>query len=56
MTEAYRRLTLLFGVVAVGLGFAILVKTAWDGGTTGYVFGGLFIALGVGRIYLLRRN
>jgi len=52
----YRRSILLFGVLAVGLGFAILVRTAWDGGTSGYLFGVLFIALGVGRLYLLRRR
>jgi hypothetical protein len=52
----YRRSVLLFGVLAIGLGLAIVVRTAWDGGTSGYVFGVLFIALGAGRLYLLRRR
>ena len=56
MSTAYRRAVLVFGVVAVGLGFAILVRTAWAGGGAGYVFGCLFVAVGAGRLFLLRRR
>jgi hypothetical protein len=57
MSGLYRRSVLVFGVVAVALGFAILVRTAYEGGGTfGYVFGGLFVALGAMRLYLLRKT
>jgi hypothetical protein len=57
MTGMYRRTVLLFGLVAIGLGFALLVRTAYEGGgTVGFVVGALFIALGAARIYLLRRR
>ena len=56
--RVYRRSVLVFGVLAITLGFAILVKTAWAGGgfAVGYVFGALFIAVGTGRLYLLRKR
>ena len=56
MSTAYRRAVLVFGVLAIGLGFALLVRTAWAGGGVGYVFGCLFVAVGAGRLYLLRRR
>ena len=56
MHAVYRRVVLVFGVLAVGLGFAILVRTAREGGGAGYVFGFLFVAVGAGRLYLLRRR
>lgn len=56
MRTTYRRLTLAFGAVAIVLGLAILVRTAAAGGGIGLVIGALFVALGVGRIYLLRRR
>ena len=41
----------------VGLGFALLVVTALrGGGAVGFVVGALFVALGVARLYLLRRR
>jgi len=53
----YRRSVVVFGLVAIGLGIALLVETTVaGGGTTGYVVGVLFLALGFGRIYLLRRR
>jgi hypothetical protein len=52
----YRAATALFGVLAIGLGLAILVQTARLGGGIGYVLGILFVALGAGRLYLLRRR
>ena len=56
MRSLYRQSTLLFGLVAIALGIAVLARTAADGGGIGLVIGALFVALGVGRIYLLRRR
>jgi hypothetical protein len=51
----YRGATALFGVAFVGIGIALLAVTAASGGGfLGYVLGLLFVALGVGRLYLLR--
>jgi hypothetical protein len=53
----YRGASALFGVVFVGMGIALLVVTAArGGGATGYLIGVLFVALGLGRLYLLRRS
>jgi uncharacterized membrane protein HdeD (DUF308 family) len=52
----YRRSVLVFGLVAVVLGFAILIRTALaGGGTVGWVVGALFIVLGAARLYMLRK-
>jgi len=52
-----RRSVAVFGVLAIGLGIAIVVETvAVGGGSVGYVVGVLFVALGAGRLYLLRRR
>jgi hypothetical protein len=57
VTSLYRRATFVFGVLAVVLGVAILAETARaGGGSVGYLFGTLFVALGCGRLYLLRRG
>jgi hypothetical protein len=56
MNTVYRRTVQTFGLVAIALGFGILVRTAWQGGGVGYIFGCLFVAVGAGRIYLLRRR
>ena len=57
MTSFYKRSVVVFGVVAVGLGVALLVETvAVGGGTAGYALGLLFVGLGLGRLYLLRRR
>ena len=51
----YRRSVALFGVVFVGIGIALLVVTTVHGGAAfGYLVGVLFVALGLGRLYLLR--
>ena len=57
MKRIYGRSVLVFGLVAVGLGIALLAETvAQGGGSTGYLVGVLFLALGSGRLYLLRRR
>lgn len=51
----YRGGIAVFGVIFVGLGIALLVVTALHGGgALGYLVGVLFVALGIGRLYLLR--
>ena len=57
MTGFYRRSIFAFGIVAIALGIALLAETvAAGGGSTGYLLGALFVALGIGRIFLLRRR
>ena len=56
MRRSYRAAVALFGVVAVGLGVALVVETAIQGGGVGYVLGALFVLLGAGRLYLLIRK
>jgi hypothetical protein len=57
MRSLYARSVFVFGLVAIGLGIALLAETvAVGGGSTGYLLGVLFLALGAGRLYLLRRR
>ena len=47
----------VFAVTFIAIGIALVVVTAANGGgAVGYVLGVLFAALGVGRLYLLRRR
>ncbi len=47
----------LLAVTTAALGDAILATTAaHGGGSAGYLIGLLFIAAGVGRLYLMRRT
>jgi hypothetical protein len=51
----YRGSVAVFGVAFVAIGIALLVVTAVHGGAVfGFLIGVLFIALGIGRLYLLR--
>jgi len=57
MSRLYRRSVLIFGVLAVALGFALLIQTARQGGGTfGYALGALFIALGGARLFILTKT
>ena len=56
MRWAHRRTVIVLALVAIGLGIAILVRTAAAGGGVGYLFGALFVGLGAGRLYLVRRR
>ena len=57
MNAFYRRSTVTFGLLSVAVGVALIARTAAaGGGQVGYVLGALFLALGVGRLYLLRRR
>jgi uncharacterized membrane protein HdeD (DUF308 family) len=53
---SYRAAVVFFGVLAIGLGLALIIETAVEGGGVGYVLGVLFLALGAGRLYLLWRR
>ncbi len=53
----YRRSIFVFSACFVVIGVALLVVTAVNGGgLVGFVLGGLFVALGVGRIQLERKR
>jgi len=53
----YRVAVLAFSVVFVVIGFALLVRTAAEGGgVVGFLLGALFVALGAGRLTLERRR
>jgi len=52
--RAYRTSIAVLSAIFVVLGFAILFRTARAGGGVGFVFGALFVALGAGRLWLLR--
>jgi hypothetical protein len=53
----YRGAVGVLAVVFVGIGVALLAVTAaHGGGVLGFLLGGLFIALGVGRLTLLLRG
>jgi hypothetical protein len=53
----YRRSILVTSLLALAIGVALLVVTAAaGGGSFGYSLGGLFLLLGAGRLYLLRRR
>jgi uncharacterized membrane protein HdeD (DUF308 family) len=55
--KARRRAVLVFGVIAIVLGIALIAETAaLGGGALGFTLGFLFVALGVGRLYLLRQR
>jgi uncharacterized membrane protein HdeD (DUF308 family) len=57
VTGVYQRFVFVFGIVAILLGITLLVEAAAaGGGSVGYLLGLLFVGLGIGRLYLLRRR
>ena len=55
--NVYRGVVAVLGVTFVGIGVALLATTAaHGGGVLGFLLGGLFVALGVGRLTLLFRG
>jgi len=53
--KAYRIGIFGFALAFIGIGIALLVVTTLHGGAAfGYLMGVLFVALGIGRLYLLR--
>jgi hypothetical protein len=55
VTSFYRNSVVVFAALFIVLGVALIARTAVAGGGIGYVIGVLFVALGAGRLYLLRR-
>jgi len=55
--KLYRSAVAGLALIFVGIGVALLAVTAANGGgVLGFLLGGLFVALGVGRLTLLRRG
>jgi hypothetical protein len=54
--KLYRGATALFALAFLAIGVALIVLAAFSGGSAGYLLGVLFAALGLGRLYLLRRR
>ena len=55
--RAYHVSVIVFSLVFVGIGVALLVVTAANGGgAVGFVLGALFLALGAGRLTIERRR
>ena len=55
--RAYSVAIVVFALLFVGVGVALLVRTAAaGGGLVGYVLGALFIALGVARFVIERKR
>jgi hypothetical protein len=53
----YRAVVGLLALLFVGIGIALLAVTAANGGgVLGFLLGAMFIALGVGRLTLLRKG
>ena len=55
--KLYRSVVAVLALLFVGIGVALLAVTAANGGgVLGFLLGGMFVALGVGRLTLLRRG
>ena len=55
--KAYRIGVVVFALAFVAIGFVLLGRTAAEGGgVVGFLLGGLFVALGVGRLTLVSRG
>ncbi len=55
--KLYRSAVAVLALMFVGIGVALLAVTAANGGgVLGFLLGGLFVALGVGRMTLLRKG
>ena len=56
MKRLYRGGIVVFGLLFVGVGVALIVVTAAHGGGIGFLLGALFVAAGTARLYLLIRG
>ena len=52
----YRSGVAVMALLMVAIGFALLFRGAFEGKPIGLVLGALFVAVGAGRLYLLRRR
>ena len=55
MTFYYRAVQLI-AAVFIGLGVTLVIVTLTSGGGVGVILGVLFVALGIGRLLMLRRK
>ena len=54
---AYRISVIVFALAFVAIGGVLLARTAAEGGgVVGFLLGGLFVALGIGRLTLVWRG
>ncbi|MGI8422171.1 MAG: hypothetical protein ACR2MU_07930 [Gaiellaceae bacterium] len=56
MMKYYKTAVVVLAATFIVLGFVLLIVTAVHGGGAGLLIGALFIALGTGRLVLLRRG
>jgi hypothetical protein len=56
MTGGYRSATILLALATIVLGLIIFVIGAIHGGSAGLLIGVLFVAAGVGRLWLIKRR
>jgi hypothetical protein len=55
--SAYSWAIVVFSVLFLAIGIALLLRTAAEGGgAVGFVLGGLFVALGVARLTIERKR
>jgi hypothetical protein len=55
--KLYSRVVVVFALAFIGIGVALLAVTAAQGGgVTGFLLGALFVALGAGRLTILRQR
>lgn len=55
--RAYSWAIVAFSIAFVGIGVALLVRTAAEGGgVVGFLLGGLFVVLGVARLTIERKR
>jgi len=55
--KLYGWAVVVFSLAFTGIGFALLVRTAAEGGgVVGFLLGALFVALGIARLTLERRR
>ena len=55
--KLYRSAIVVLALAFIGIGIALLAVTAANGGgVLGFLLAGLFVALGVGRLTLLRKG
>ncbi len=56
MKSYYRNSVIFTSLLLIGLGTAVTVRTALLGGGLGLLLGPLFVAAGLGRLFLLRHR
>jgi hypothetical protein len=52
----YRTSVMVMGALMVAIGFVLIFRGALEGKPVGLVVGALFVVVGAGRVYLLRRR